>query len=118
MCQPELAPVHAGLAFGPVLHRSGDVFGPVVNIAARIAGLARQGTVRTDTAMATALADSTEFTLAARAPRRVRGYCNCAPTGCAEPTPRCLWTAPHDGAAGAVVSIRRSCCRPPSTLLR
>ncbi len=35
---------------------------PVVNIAARIA---RQGTVRADTAMATALADSTEFTLAA-----------------------------------------------------
>jgi len=66
--------VHAGLAFGPVLHRSGDVFGPVVNIAARIASLARQGTIRTDTAMATALADSTEFTLAARAPRRVRGY--------------------------------------------
>jgi len=39
---------------------------PVVNIAARIA---RQGTVRADTAMATALADSTEFTLAAPAPR-------------------------------------------------
>jgi len=71
---PDLPPVHAGLAYGPVLHRSGDVFGPVVNIAARIASLARQGTVRTDTAMATALADSTEFTLAARAPRRVRGY--------------------------------------------
>ena len=71
---PDLPPVHAGLAFGPVLHRSGDVFGPVVNIAARIASLARQGTIRTDTAMATALADSTEFTLAARAPRRVRGY--------------------------------------------
>jgi len=71
---PDLPPVHAGLAFGPVLYRSGDVFGPVVNIAARIAGLARQGTVRTDTAMATALADSTEFTLAVRAPRRVRGY--------------------------------------------
>jgi len=71
---PDLPPVHAGLAFGPVLHRSGDVFGPVVNIAARIASLARPGTIRTDTAMATALADSTEFTLAARAPRRVRGY--------------------------------------------
>ncbi len=71
---PDLPPVHAGLAFGPVLYRSGDVFGPVVNIAARIASLARQGTISTDTAMATALADSAEFTLAARAPRRVRGY--------------------------------------------
>jgi adenylate cyclase len=45
----DLPPVHAGLAFGPVLYR-------------------------TATAMATALADSAEFTLAARAPRRVRGY--------------------------------------------
>ncbi len=68
--------VHAGLAFGPVLHRGGDVFGPVVNIAARVASLARQDTIRVDEAMATALddADADAFTLSLRVPRPVRGY--------------------------------------------
>jgi len=66
--------VHAGLAFGPVLYRGGDVFGPVVNIAARVASLARQDTIRVDEAMATALGDADEFTLSLRVPRRVRGY--------------------------------------------
>lgn len=69
-----LPQVHAGLAFGPVLYRGGDVFGPVVNIAARLASLARKGTIRVDQAMATELADAKQFTLSARAPRRVRGY--------------------------------------------
>jgi adenylate cyclase len=69
-----LPQVHAGLAFGPVLDRGGDVYGPVVNIAARLASLARKGTIRVDQAMATELHDAREFTLSARAPRRVRGY--------------------------------------------
>lgn len=69
-----LPPIHAGLAFGSVLFRGGDVYGPVVNIAARLAGLARKGTVRVDHAMAQKLRDTDQFTLAARAPRRVRGY--------------------------------------------
>ena len=29
-----LPPIHAGLAFGPVLYRGGDVYGPVVNLGA------------------------------------------------------------------------------------
>ena len=69
-----LPPVHAGLAFGPVLYRGGDVYGPVVNIAARLSSLARKGTIRVDHAMATALGDTKQFTLSARAPRQVRGY--------------------------------------------
>ena len=69
-----LPQVHAGLAFGPVLDRGGDVYGPVVNIAARLASLARKGTLRVDPAMATELDGAQQFTLAARAPRRVRGY--------------------------------------------
>jgi len=66
--------VHAGLASGPVLYRGGDVFGPVVNIAARVASLARQDTIRVDEAMATALGDVEEFMVSLRVPRRVRGY--------------------------------------------
>ncbi|MFN8072984.1 MAG: adenylate/guanylate cyclase domain-containing protein [Mycobacterium sp.] len=70
----DLPPVHAGLAFGPVLYRGGDVYGPVVNIAARLSSLARKETVRIDQAMATELQDAKQFTLSASAPRHVRGY--------------------------------------------
>lgn len=69
-----LPPIHAGLAFGPVLDRGGDVYGPVVNVAARLSSLARKGSIRVDQAMATELAESPQFVLAARTPRHVRGY--------------------------------------------
>jgi len=41
-----------------VLYRGGDVFGPVVNIAAQVASLTRQDTIRVDEAMATAVGDA------------------------------------------------------------
>lgn len=69
-----LPPVHAGLAFGPVLRRGGDVYGEVVNVAARITGLARRGTIRVDEAMADELEDDPRFRVSRRPPRRVRGY--------------------------------------------
>jgi len=69
-----MPPMHAGLAYGPVLYRGGDVFGPVVNIAARIAGLARQDSIRVDDAMATALGDTEQFALSPCRGHRVRGY--------------------------------------------
>ena len=69
-----LPPMHAGLAYGPVLYRGGDVYGPVVNIAARLSSLARKGTIRVDHEMATAIGDAEQFTLSARTPRHVRGY--------------------------------------------
>jgi len=72
--EESIPPMHAGLAFGPVLNRAGDVYGPVVNIAARLSSLARKGTVLIDAAMATQLADADQFTVKARAPRHVRGY--------------------------------------------
>ena len=40
--------VRAGLAFGSVTSRLGDVFGPTVNIAARLTSVARPGTVLVD----------------------------------------------------------------------
>lgn len=69
-----LPPVHAGLALGSVLYRGGDVYGPVVNTAARLSDLARKGTVRVDQAMASELGAAPQFTLSARTPRHVRGY--------------------------------------------
>lgn len=69
-----MPPTHAGLAYGPVLYRGGDVYGPVVNVAARLASIARKRTIRVDQAMAAELGDARQFTLSARAPRHVRGY--------------------------------------------
>jgi adenylate cyclase len=40
--------VRAGLAYGDVVSRLGDVFGPTVNIAARLTSIARPGSVLTD----------------------------------------------------------------------
>lgn len=69
-----LPAIHAGLAFGPVLYRAGDVYGPVVNIAARLCSLARKDTVRVDQELAARLREAEQFRLSSRTPRHVRGY--------------------------------------------
>jgi adenylate cyclase len=52
--------VRAGLAHGPVVSRLGDVFGSVVNIAARLTSVARPGTVLVDDGAHRALAGPPE----------------------------------------------------------
>ena len=52
---PEL---RVGAAYGPVLARLGDVYGPVVNIASRLTSLARPGKVLIDKGLAEQLKDS------------------------------------------------------------
>ncbi len=52
----EYPEVRAGLAYGEVVLRLGDVFGPTVNIAARLTSLARPGTVLVDRGAHEALA--------------------------------------------------------------
>ncbi len=52
--------VRAGVAYGEVVTRLGDVFGPVVNIAARLTSVARPGTVLIDRGMYSALTGSSE----------------------------------------------------------
>ncbi len=49
--------VRAGLAYGDVINRLGDVFGPTVNIAARLTSVARPGTVVVDEGAQEALND-------------------------------------------------------------
>jgi adenylate cyclase len=66
---PEL---RVGLAHGPVLARLGDVFGEVVNIAARLTSLARPGTVLINAELAALLTD--EFRVRRAPTERVRGY--------------------------------------------
>ncbi|MEZ0577324.1 adenylate cyclase regulatory domain-containing protein [Nocardioides sp. MH1] len=47
--------VRAGVAYGDVVIRLGDVFGPVVNIASRLTSVARPGTVLVDLGMYSAI---------------------------------------------------------------
>lgn len=46
--------LHAGVAYGAVLPRGGDYFGPTVNLAARLCGVAPDGVVIADSAAASA----------------------------------------------------------------
>lgn len=52
--------VRAGIAHGPVVSRLGDVFGPTVNIAARLTSVARPGTVVIDRGAYEALSGRTD----------------------------------------------------------
>jgi adenylate cyclase len=71
--------VRAGVAYGEVVTRLGDVFGPVVNIAARLTSVARPGSVLIDRGMYTALtgtegddADESEAETGDESPYRFR----------------------------------------------
>ncbi|MCM6776958.1 adenylate/guanylate cyclase domain-containing protein [Nocardia sp. CDC159] len=68
---PEL---RVGLAYGDVLVRFGDLYGSVVNMAARLTGVARPGTVLIDDVAAARLAGEPEFTLRHLRSVRVRGF--------------------------------------------
>jgi adenylate cyclase len=68
---PEL---RVGMAAGRVLSRFGDVYGPVVNLAARLTSLARPGTALVDAELAAALRAAGKYRLQARRPAAVRGY--------------------------------------------
>jgi adenylate cyclase len=70
--------VRAGVAYGEVVNRLGDVFGPVINVAARLTSVARPGTVLVDERAYRALSGEThdeevdESSTAAYSFRRIR----------------------------------------------
>ncbi|TQM28868.1 adenylate cyclase [Nocardia bhagyanarayanae] len=66
--------LRVALAYGPVLQRFGDLYGSVVNIASRLTGVARPGTVLIDDGAAAQLADDPEFTVRHLRSVRVRGF--------------------------------------------
>jgi adenylate cyclase len=72
--EPALPPLRIGLATGPVLVRYGDVYGEVVDIAARLTGHARPDTVLVDREAAEALAVDPRFALRPLRPVAVPGY--------------------------------------------
>ncbi len=67
-----LPPARAGLAYGSVVTREGDYFGPVVNRASRLVEIAKPGSVITDDDVHAALADDLAFAWKRLRPRRIR----------------------------------------------
>lgn len=73
--QDEFPAVRAGLAYGEVVARLGDVLGPTVNIASRLTSLARPGTVLVDDGAHDALdGDGSEYTFRKLRRASVKGY--------------------------------------------
>lgn len=70
----EIPEVRTGLAYGQILSRFGDVYGAVVNLAARLTSVARPGTILIDQGLADALDDNPDYKLRYRRPVSVRGY--------------------------------------------
>lgn len=67
--------LRVGLARGPVLPRYGDVYGPTVNIAARLTSHARPGTVLVDDGLTDAIRSADlAYELRSVPPLSVRGY--------------------------------------------
>jgi adenylate cyclase len=69
-----LPALRVGMAAGQVLSRFGDVYGPVVNLAARLTSVAKPETVLVDKELAAALRRDPNYELRARRPVAVRGY--------------------------------------------
>ncbi|QRP44633.1 adenylate/guanylate cyclase domain-containing protein [Amycolatopsis sp. FDAARGOS 1241] len=96
-----LPAVRGGLAFGQVLSRFGDVYGSVVNLAARLTSVARPGTVLIDRALAAELAEEPAFELRTRRPVAVRGYNRLRPSALrrAKDRPAGMFAASQERAA-------------------
>jgi adenylate cyclase len=69
-----LPQLRGGVAFGQVVTRLGDVFGEPVNIASRLTGIARAGSVLVDDGLADRLRDDDAFVVHALRPVSVTGY--------------------------------------------
>ena len=68
----QLSDVRVGLAWGPVLEREGDAYGPTVNLASRITSIAYPGSVVVGPELRTALEDNEELTFRAMRPRYLK----------------------------------------------
>jgi adenylate cyclase len=69
-----LPDVHVGIATGPVVMRLGDVFGPPVNLASRLTGIARRNRVLCDAATADGVRETGAYMARAMTARQIRGF--------------------------------------------
>ena len=83
----DLPDVRIGLATGPVVMRMGDVFGPAVNLAARMTAVARRNRIITDQRTADLL-PADEFDTRVLPPRTIRGFGDVAPVAVRRRRPR------------------------------
>lgn len=74
-----LPDVHVGLATGPVVMRLGDVFGPPVNLASRLTGVARRNRVICDDATAGVVREVSGYAVRVLTERTLRGFGAVAP---------------------------------------
>lgn len=79
---PEL---RVGIAYGEVLPRLGDVFGPTVNVASRLTGIARPGRVLCDRDLAEELEGDESFRLRRLRRTSVKGYRRLEPVSVRRP---------------------------------
>lgn len=77
-----LPDVRVGLATGSLVSRLGDVFGPPVNLAARLSNVAKANRILVDQETADAIAG--EFDMRILPPRAIRGFGNVSPITVAE----------------------------------
>jgi adenylate cyclase len=68
----ELSEVRVGMAYGPLLEREGDLYGPVVNLASRITALAYPGSIVVGPALRDQLADLDDYRLRSMRPRSLK----------------------------------------------
>ena len=73
--------MRVGLAYGPVLERESDLYGPTVNLASRIMGIAFPGTVVVNEALRKELADDQRYRLRSMRPRYLKDIGAHAPVG-------------------------------------
>ena len=69
-----LPQARVSVVWGRVLSRMGDIYGPTVNLAARLTGLADPGTILVDAVTATSLEPDDDYLLVPQPPRLVRGF--------------------------------------------
>ncbi|MBB3668206.1 adenylate cyclase [Garicola koreensis] len=74
-----LPQARVSVVWGRVLSRMGDIYGPTVNLAARLTGIADPGTVLVDEATAEALEVTEDYLLVPQPPRLVRGFGEVSP---------------------------------------
>jgi adenylate cyclase len=75
----DLPDVHVGLATGPVVMRLGDVFGPAVNMASRLTGVARRNRVICDDMTAAVVSELPGYAARPLTERPIRGFGAVAP---------------------------------------
>lgn len=73
--EDEILPeARVSLVWGRILSRLGDIYGPTVNLAARLTALAQPGTVLVDATTASALGQDDRFVLVPQKSENVRGF--------------------------------------------